>query len=80
MATIIKTDGTRIEIIKPTLADLQNIVGGYIEALNLGNKTYLVVNEEGRLEGLALNTAATKIYRRDMIVGNAVLCTFDELN
>lgn len=49
------------------------IGGGLVEALRLDDETYLMVDEEGRMKNLPLNTQATLLYQRDTIVGNAVL-------
>jgi hypothetical protein len=62
-----------------TLKKLQLAVGGYIEALNLGNGKYLVVNEEGLIRNLPINPSASRLYGRP-IVGNAVICSNKELN
>lgn len=88
MAKLYKTDGT-IYTVNPsngsdfTLEELQEMVGGYIEILNLHNDNIIVVNEEGKLERLPLNEAATKIIRlsgyADYIVGNALICTSEEV-
>ena len=75
---ILRTDGT---IESPTfvsdLASLQAIVGGYIEFFTFADGTALCVNEEGKLEGLPWNAAATAIAekkgRPELIVGDAVL-------
>jgi len=80
MAKVIRVDGIIYDLHSPTLEDLQRAVGGYIEILSLGDKMYLVVNEEGKLQNLHTNEAATMIYGHDIIVGPAVLCTFKELN
>jgi hypothetical protein len=61
-----------------TLKELQAIVGGYIEMVFLNNGQIMVVNEEGKLEGLPLNVRATEIIRRngkeDTIVGDVLVC------
>ncbi len=61
-----------------TLKELQGIVGGHIEIIDLG-KRYLVVNEEGKIMRLPYNTMATNwmlvaIGGNDFIVGHALLC------
>lgn len=54
MTEIIKTDGTR-QPVQPangsdfTLEEMQAIVGGYIELVELDGSTTMVVNEEGKL-------------------------------
>lgn len=88
MATIYKTSGEVIEI-KPkngtdfSLSELQSIVGGYIEIIDLFNGKIMVVNEEGKLIGLEVNHKATEIYDEafpmffvffDVIVGDALVC------
>jgi hypothetical protein len=80
MAKVIQVDGTTYEIEKTSLEVLQMAVGGYIEALNLGKGLYLVVNEEGLMQNLPLNPKASKVWGRGPIVGNAVICTKNELN
>jgi len=64
---------------KYTLEELQKAVGGYIQVVNLGNGTLLVINEEGKLRGLKENVEATALARdaealfpNDYIVGPAV--------
>lgn len=61
------------------LATLQSIVGGYIEVLTLTEDKVLIMNEDGKLEGLPVNKTATGLLRiayrgsNDMIAGTAVL-------
>jgi Domain of unknown function (DUF3846) len=67
------------------LEELQGYVDGYIETIRLnhreqhGNQDWMIVNEEGRLKGLRPNPAASFIAKQ-LIVGNAVIATFRELN
>lgn len=61
-----------------TLKELQGIVGGNIELIDLG-KRYLVVNEDGKTMRLPFNFVATSwlavvIGGSDFIVGDALLC------
>lgn len=84
MAEIIKTDGTR-QPVQPvngsnfTLEEMQTIVGGYIELVELDGNTTMVVNEEGKLEDLPLNLKATGVFRShypdsdDFIVGDVLV-------
>lgn len=84
MATIYKTHGEVIEVTPKngkdfSLSEMQAIVGGYIEVLDLRNGKFLVINEEGKLIGLGINWEATKIYHAaypcyDVIVGDALVC------
>ena len=55
------------------LEAFQNIVGGYIETLPVGDDILMVVNEEGKLLSLLPNFA----WRGDYIVGPAVFCRTD---
>lgn len=83
MAKIYRTNGD-IENVEPKngtdfqLEELQGIVGGYIECLNLSDGRLLVCNEEGKLKGLALNERATELVRKngynDYIVGDVLVC------
>ena len=66
------------------LEELQKVVGGYIEIIDLGNDKLMVVNEEGKLEELPWNDEATKMYQRctrafDYIAGNALVCNNNEI-
>ena len=86
MATIIKTDGTKISVCPKNgkdfkLDELREIVKGYIEIIRLGSDRYMVINEEGKLENLPINDAATKeainscaIFANDYIVGDVLVC------
>jgi hypothetical protein len=62
-----------------TLADLQKIVGGYIEALRAPDGRLMFLNEDGKRLRLPLNPTATYLLRGrlrvdDYIVGDVVLC------
>lgn len=66
MATILYTDGTSKEISPAngtdfSLKELQAIVEGYIESIPLKDSKLMVINEEGKLEGLPRNEQATKL-------------------
>ena len=89
MAKIIKVDGTCIDI-QPedgkylSLEQLQKAVGGYIEIVNVDDDKILIINEEGKLEDLPVNTMATSLYQQvhgpiDVIVGNVVFAMTSEL-
>lgn len=41
-----------------TLKEMQDIVGGYIELLPIGNEEFMVINEEGLLLNLPINKLA----------------------
>lgn len=95
-AKIITPEG-RIDPVEPKngktfeLEELQGIVGGFIEVYNLPGQTgaALVMNEEGKLQGLAVNELATRMWHErclavgglavgglalDQIVGTVLLC------
>lgn len=97
MALIIKTDRSTEEELDKAVIDqlewLQEKVGGYIECLSFSEpleykgKTYLgmMLNEEGKLQNLAINEIATTIaikggLRYDFIVGNVVLFSEGEID
>jgi len=52
---------------KPTLEKLQEIVGGYIQVVDLEDNKQMIVNEEGALLDLYINTKATLLARRQGI-------------
>jgi hypothetical protein len=89
MAMLLRADGSA-EMLQPTngvnwqLAELQTLVGGYIEVGRTIDGKYLVLDEEGKLKRKPLNIAATRLYqygRHDPIVGDAVVIdTFLEMN
>lgn len=91
MATLIKIDGTQQEV-KPqnneffSLSEMQQYVGGLIQIIRFSDEEAMVVNEEGKLMGLEVNEAATNlaldneaIFFWDCVVGNALICSSNEL-
>ena len=88
MAIQITTDGKMVQMKdRPTLAELHEAVGGYIEyvpitewAKQLTGHTHMYCNDEGKLMGLPLNHLATEMMLsdNDVIVGNVVLMTDDD--
>ena len=90
MAKLIKVDGSVTEVTPRngrdfTLDELRAHVGcEWIEIVRLpgGSGDFLVVDEEGKLNGKARNEKATKMYGRmpfDYIVGNALHCKKGEV-
>ena len=64
------------------LDEMQGIVGGYIEIINLKEGRMMIVDEEGKLNNKEVNIPATNILRRDhytadYIVGTAIVCGAD---
>ena len=57
-------------VIDGSLKTLQDLVGGNIEPITLNGRTVLLVNEEGKLNGLEPNFFLAA--RNDMIVGTAL--------
>ena len=67
---------TRIATISNTLPSLQQIVGGYIEAVYpFDDPVAIICNEEGKINGLALNRAlrdeSGKVY--DILAGTFLI-------
>lgn len=89
MAQIIKSNGQVIETAPKNgtdfqLEELQSIVGGYIEIVNLRDGRLICLNEEGKLYNLPYNTKATNILRAafctsDFIVGDVLVCKDEEI-
>ncbi len=90
MATLIKTDGSKLEIqpqngLDFQLDELQKFVDGYIEIINLYNGDILVINDNGK-DVLDSNETATEIAHKhnaifgwDYICGDVVLCKDGEV-
>lgn len=72
--TVLDVDGTESALVmggsKPTLAEMQAVVGGYIERVTIRGGE-LWVNEEGRLHGLPVNDAAS-VLAGGLIVGRVL--------
>lgn len=68
-----------------SLEELQDFVEGYIEVVRLKDDKIMVVNEEGKLNGLPFNVGATLAYNEgtgrydDIILGNALVCKKEEV-
>jgi len=82
-ATVIKVGGSEEELDhRPTLAEAQGVVGGFIELtqgiLN-GKVVTLVLDEEGKLKNKEINLKATSMYWSrfpgigDIIVGDVIV-------
>ena len=72
-------DTPRLIQLNGTLKEYQAIVEGYIESVPVFPKyanCVMLVNEEGKLNNLPINQAATNVYGEypfDCIVGNALI-------
>jgi hypothetical protein len=83
-AVLYRPDGTQREVSPAdgrrfTLAEAQKLVSGMVERLSLGRGRIMLVNEEGKIFGMAPNAAATRIAAPslgvgDFIVGDALVC------
>lgn len=69
------------------MEELQAIVGGLIELIYLPNNELMVINEEGKIDGLPYNENATKlcsiVFREagcfDFIVGDVLICKEEQM-
>jgi len=58
----------------PKLKELQSLVDGYIEPVNVGIRGYIaVVNEEGRLRRMTPNVAGTMVGFTECLLGNVLI-------
>lgn len=70
---------------EPSLAEMQGVVGGLIEVIYPNPKTQIIINEEGKLRDLPINTEATLVWKNngnyygDVIMGNAIILTKEAL-
>lgn len=65
-----------------TLPELTQLIGcQYIEVIYAPGRSQavMVIDEVGKLEGKPFNELATAAWTHDPIMGNAVLCTMDQL-
>ena len=64
------------------LTEMQEIIGGYVEPIRLNHGRMIIVDEDVKSKGKAVNIPATNILRRDhyttdYIVGTAIVCDSD---
>jgi hypothetical protein len=69
-----------IDDVKPTLKEMQEFVGGYIEVIYLNKKSMMVIDEEGKIKDKPINYEATEIahgneaiFNTDYISGDAMV-------
>jgi hypothetical protein len=78
-ALVITTAGTHEVVEDFSLSNFQEIVGGWVQAVDLDEDVTLWANEEGKLNGLPINEFATAIWESvfgvgtDIIVGDVIL-------
>jgi uncharacterized protein YuzE len=77
MKVLFKNPGEAPEVreVENDLKPIQELVGGYIETVNLGDDILIVCNEEGKIKGLPANFYVEAID--DIIVGPAFFCRSD---
>ena len=75
MTAIIKNPGQPafIRQIDNELSALQDLVGGYIQTINLPGKIIMIINEESKLMNMKPNFR----FGNDLIVGTAVFVSAD---
>ena len=96
MTKDIKLNECKFKIIKdqkdePDLKAAQKFVGGMVQGIEFPNGDYLIINEEGKLMNLPLNSEATMMWRAtftkdkylfgydDFVGGPAILIKKDAL-
>ena len=81
MAKAIYINGTEETLERPSLGVLTEIVGGYVEPVNINHPDYciMLVNEDGNFLDLEINPKASALANQP-IVGNVVLVTKEEIN
>ena len=88
MATYIHTDGTEITLSPPKHfihMELQNLIEGEIDIVDMGEKGVLVINGDYYPEGVAMNEKATELARPYIpdgtyIAGPAIHATLTEIS
>lgn len=87
MAQLYKVSGEIVEVSPKngtdfTFEELQAFVDGYIEIVPVFDTKYIVVNEDGRMKGLAHNELASAMVFGQVygdIVGDMLLCDRSEI-
>ena len=87
MATLIKSNGEEINVSPNNkrvfqLDELQNYVGGFIEIVRTKDNKMMIINEEGKINDLRVNTKASEIYQYsgfDFIAGDVLICNENEI-
>ncbi len=62
--------------VENTLHKLQQMVGGYIEVIDVSNTVCIIVNEEGKLNNLTPN----RRFNGDILVGTILIVGLDDEN
>lgn len=77
MATLIKTNGTEEQIVLESLKQIQTLIDGYIEQVNVDGGV-LMINEDGISQNLPLNDKASALAQQP-IRGNVIFATHEEV-
>ena len=77
MATLIKTNGTEEQIILESLQQIQTLIDGYIEQINVDGGL-LMINEDAIAKNLPLNDKASALAKQP-IKGDVIFATHDEV-
>ncbi len=80
MAIVIYPDGTMTDFVYKGVEDANRLVGGLIDCVALGSEVgYLaIVNDEGLLLNMALNTKAEMLTGYGPLAGPCVVVSFEE--
>jgi hypothetical protein len=78
-----KTEFLTFEKAFVSLKEMQEAVNGYIEFVYLPDNVIMVVNEEGKINRLPVNSNVTKMYApiiNDVIVGDVLIIDSKYIN
>lgn len=88
MATLIKTDGSIIEVLPKrrvfSISELQSVIGERVKSIPVDENHELIIHKRGRQLCFPINTVATKFLQKvnktkDFIVGDVLLCSNKEI-
>jgi hypothetical protein len=75
---IITVDGTHKPLESISIPKAQEIVGGYVEVVQLGNGKILLVDEEAKFKDKRINLEASHLVGTS-IAGDVIRCTMKDL-
>ena len=89
-AFLYKSDGEIVPVLPKngisfTLKELSGFVNGFIQVISLKDGRLRILNEEGKLDSLAVNNTATNLakdilFNGDYIVGDVLVTPFSFVN
>jgi hypothetical protein len=89
-AFLYKSDGEIVPVLPKngisfTLKELSGFVNGFIQVISLKDGRLMILNEEGKLDSLAVNNTATNLakdilFNGDYIVGDVLVTPFSFVN